>query len=142
VWPDKYEAIGLGWLSEQGYALGMSMNEWRGAVGWVPAGGAACGIIADFFAEFGYLALLACFGFGWAYGYLWKQSACVGGVWRAMYLFAVILSIYVPTQNFNAWYYRFLLMSIPTVIVWRVYLSEPSRPVPVPAPQRLAERPA
>jgi hypothetical protein len=57
-----------------------------------------------------------------------------------MYLFAVILSIYVPTQNFNAWYYRFLLMSIPTLIVWRLYLSEPSRLPVASSPGRLAGR--
>jgi oligosaccharide repeat unit polymerase len=135
VWPNKYEAVGLGWLSEQGFSMGMTANEWRRAVGWIPAGGSACGIIADFFAEFSYLGIAACFAFGWLYSYLWSRSSREGGVWRAVYLFAVILSIYVPTQNFNAWYYRFLIMSVPTVIIWRMYLAESVRPV---APQRLA----
>jgi hypothetical protein len=143
LWPDKYHAIGLGWLSDQGYSMGMTTNEWARAVGWVPAGGSACGIVADFFAEFGYLGVVACFGFGWLYGYLWKRSAYEGGVWRAIYLFAVILSIYVPTQNFNAWYYRFLIMSIPTAVVWRLYLSERRQAIAaMHAPRRVAPRPA
>jgi hypothetical protein len=141
VWPNKYEALGLGWLSDQGYTMGMNANEWRAAVGWIPAGGSACGIIADFFAEFSYLSIVACFGFGWLYSYLWSRSAREGGVWRAVYLFAVILSIYLPTQNFNAWYYRFLLMSIPTLIVWRMYLSETPRRLPS-VRNRIAQRAA
>jgi hypothetical protein len=143
LWPDKYEAIGLGWLTSHGYAMGMSSSEWRAAVGWLPAGGSACGIIADFYAEFGYLGLLACFAFGWFYSYLWKRATSDGGVWHAAYLFAVILSIYVPTQNFNAWYYRFLIMVIPTTLIWRIYLSERPRAgaAAQPGPMLAAYRP-
>jgi hypothetical protein len=139
LWPNKYQAVGLGWLSEQGYSMGMSANEWNRTVGWIPAGGSACGVVADFYAEFGYLSPLACFAFGWLYSYLWRRSTCDGGLWRATYLFAVILSIYVPTQNFNAWYYRFLMMSIPTAIVWILYLSEQRRAeAPASAARRVA----
>jgi hypothetical protein len=145
IWPNKYEDVGLAWLSDQGAAGGMTENEWRAAVGWLPATGAAGGVICDFFMEFSYVGLLACFAFGWLYAFLWRKAGTTGGVWSALYLFAVVLSIYVPTQNFNAWYYRFFVMSVPTIVIWRLYLAESptSQPAPLPLtlPQRFA-RPA
>lgn len=128
LWPTKYDDVGLGWLTEQGALCGYTPNEWKAAVGWTPAMGSASGFVSDFYFEFGCLGLAACFGFGRLYRYLWRCSAVRGGSRRALYLFAIILSIYVPMQNFNAWYYRFVLMSVPTLIIWRLYLDEPQPP--------------
>lgn len=132
LWPDKYADVGFGWLADQSAMEGMTDNEWLSAVGWIPARGAAAGLVSDLFLEFSYLGIFLCYGFGWAYGFLWKRSVTSGGVWKPLYLFAAILSIYIPTQNFNAWAYRFLIMSVPTVLVWRFYLCPSGYTTSVP----------
>jgi hypothetical protein len=127
LWPTKYVDTGFGWLDDQADMEGMSDNEWVASVGWVPVRGAAAGFIADFYLEFSYLGIVGCYFIGWLYGYLWRNMVRRGGIWAILYLYAAVLSIYVPTQNVTgAWLYRLLLFSIPTIIVWRFYISPPA----------------
>lgn len=123
VWPDKYQDIGLGWMENQDEMAGMADNEWLNAVGWLPQRGAAAGFIADLYLEFSYLGFVFCYGFGWLYSYLWRRSVIDRGGWSILYLFAAILSIYVPTQSISAWLYRFVFLSVPTMTLWHILVQ-------------------
>jgi hypothetical protein len=141
-WPNKYTDTGFGWLDDQSDMEGMTDNDWSAAVGWLPVRGAAAGFIADFYLEFSYLGLAGCFFMGWFYSYLWRGMVVRGGIWAILYLYAAVLSIYVPTQNVTgAWLYRLLLFSVPTIAAWRWYIS-PAASSAVAAPARRVARPA
>lgn len=118
VWPTKYEDLGFAWLEHQDDMGGMTDREWIGVVGWRPSRGSAAGFVADLFLEFSYLGIFACYGFGRIYSYLWKQCVLERGAWLILYLFAVVLSVYVPTQSVSAWLHRFCFLAIPTVVLW------------------------
>jgi hypothetical protein len=105
------------------------------AVGWIPVRGAAAGLVADTFLEFSYLGIFACFATGLFYGYLWWRMTASRGVWTILFVIAAALCIYVPTQNITAWLYRFLLMGVPTVVLWKFYIAPSQRILATPALQ-------
>lgn len=152
IWPDKYIDTGFGWLEGQEDMLGMTDNEWRNSLGWVPARGAAAGMVADLYLEFAWLGILGCWGIGWVYSWLWQNMVLRRGIWSLLYMYAAILSIYVPTQNVtDAWIYRLIMLSVPTIILWRLLVQpvltpgDSSKPAPMAAKpihafQRLSRR--
>ena len=127
VWPTKYEDTGFGWIDGQSDMEGMADSEWVRAVGWIPVRGAAAGLVADTFLEFSYFGIVACALAGWFYGYVWWRMIRSGGVWTILFVIATSLCIYVPTQNVTAWLYRFMLMGVPMIIVWKLYIDRRTR---------------
>jgi hypothetical protein len=127
IWPTKYEDVGMGWMLDEAYLGGLTVSEWLGAVRWMPYAGASSGFIADLFLEFSYGLLVVTFLFGRFYGALWKRFRVVGGVSTLIYFFAAVLSIYVPTQSFSAWLHRFLIMSVPTLVLWHYVVAPRER---------------
>ena len=125
IWPNKYEALGLGWMqkSEKGSMVGFTPEEWANAVGWTPSSGSSGGMIADLFVEFSWLSIIAFAGVGMLYGFVWRKATTVGGVWIVIFLELLILTIYIPTQSFSAVLHRSLFMAIPTLIFWRFGLG-------------------
>jgi hypothetical protein len=122
IWPNKYYDVGMGWLQDQSDMAGLSDAQWLTAVGWIPTRGSAAGFVADLFLEFSYAGLLACFLFGYVFSFLWRKASTERSIWTVLYLFAAILSVYVPTQSVSAWLHRFLLMSVPAVVAWRYFV--------------------
>ncbi|MBN1551177.1 oligosaccharide repeat unit polymerase [bacterium] len=118
IWPTKYEDMGFPNFSA-GHSSIDNPDDWLESVGWIPLQGAAHGLVADMYIEFGWGAIIACFLIGSAYSYLWIRSLRSGGIWMILFVEATIISLYLPTQSFAAAMYRFLFMSVPTVILWR-----------------------
>ena len=96
------------------------MHDWIAAVGWLPQVGSAAISIADLFAEFGWGAIVAFYLLGRGFTFLYDKRNRLGGVWTLLYLEALIPSIYLATQSFEAFYYRYLILAVPTVVVWRM----------------------
>jgi hypothetical protein len=99
---------------------GIPDAEWVAAVGWIPLRGSAAGFITDLFLEFSWGALLFCYLLGRFYGALWRKAATLGGVWTLLFIEAAALSVYIPTQSVSAVFHRFLFMTIPTLLLWKL----------------------
>ena len=128
LWPNKYEAVGMGWMVTRPGSLGMSPSQWREAIGWEPNAGTASGFVLSVFVEFSWGGLFVAYLLGWFYGWLWKRSAVEHGLWSILYAEACIVSVYLPTQGLiSAWGFRFLYLAIPTILLVRYVRRAPQR---------------
>lgn len=116
LWPDKYEAVGLGRLEEN---AGTGGDDLLGTIGWSGAFGAAPGMIADLWLEFWWFALLALYGIGWMYARVWRLACMKGGFYIVVYVFMASLSIFLVFQTVEAILVRFLFMAGSSWLVWR-----------------------
>ncbi len=118
-WPNKYEAIGMDWMTIYPGSAGLSAQDWRTAVGWQPNMGTAAGFVSDCFLQFSWAGLLICYGLGAIYGWLWKKAVLDKGVWSLLFFDVCVNSIYLPSQGLiSAWGYRTLYVGVPTIILW------------------------
>ena len=120
VWPSKYADMGMQWMVSNPGSAGFSAEEWNRAVGFKPVLGAAGGFISDLFLEFSWFGMILSFLIGRAYARGWYLSLTKGGYWTLIYIEMLILSIYLPTQNLEAWLYRLMLLSLLCYVFWRV----------------------
>ncbi len=120
IWPSKWEFFGMRDLKYRPGGGGMDRELWLEAVGYRATSGSATGFAADAFLEWSWGCFIACYILGRGFGWLWKKWVSVGGVWTVLYAEAMILSVFLPSQSLSAWLYRFLLLSIPTAIVFSV----------------------
>jgi len=122
LWPTKYADVGADWVTNEYPGLGhLSVDDWRNAVGWIPLAGSSAISITDLFGEFGWGAVLIMYLIGRGFALLRFRRLSRGGVWDLLYFEALILSIYLATQSFSAFYHRFLILAVPTVIGWKVF---------------------
>ena len=129
-WPTKYEDMGMDELINAPGKGGLNDQDWRSLFGWIPQTGSAVGLIADTFAEFSWAGCLVCYLMGWVYGTLWKKAVLDKGLWAVIYLYACVVSVYLPTQGLiSAWSFRFLYLTLPTIALWNVvvYIRERKR---------------
>ena len=143
LWPTKYQDTGATWVTNEYPGLGhLTLDDWVDGVGWIPLAGSAGLSISDLFGEFGWGAIIAMYLIGRGFSWLRFLRSTRGGVWELVYLEALTLSIYLATQSFSAFYHRFLILAIPTIIVWKLLVKRPSqRPVvPAIAKPQLASR--
>lgn len=123
LWPTKYEDVGATWVTNEYPGLGhLSVDDWLAAVGWIPLAGSSAISISDLFGEFGWGAVLAMYLIGRGFALLRFRCRTRGGVWELLYLEALILSIYLATQSFEAFYYRYLILAVPTMVVWKLFV--------------------
>lgn len=138
LWPSKWQDMGLGWMETQPGLYGLTTSQWNAALGFCPALGTAGGFVADAYLEWSWGGVLACYCLGLGFSWLWKQWGIHGGVWTALYIEAMILSVYLPSQSLGAWSYRFALLAVPTVIAFCVLIPNsrrkrsPVRHFPIP----------
>ena len=125
LWPTKYQDVGLRPSGDGDDIAGFTSAEWKAANGWEPLAGSAAGFVADLFVEFSWGCLIGCFLMGWFYGAIWRKAVVNGGLWTILFIEAAGLSIYVPTQSVSAVFHRFLFMSIPTMIFWKIFVCAP-----------------
>ena len=126
-WPTKYEDVGAEWASATRSGLGQfKAEDWIRSVGWVPVRGSSAGSLADLYGEFGFGAILVLFLVGRMLATIKFRSQMFGGMWTLIYFEALALSIYLATQSFSAFYHRFLVMAIPTVLIWRFFVKHPA----------------
>lgn len=129
LWPTKYADMGMDWMVWNPGSAGFSANEWNSAVGFQPSGGSAGGFISDLFLEFSWFGMVVCFLIGRAYARGWYLSLTKGGYWTLIYIEMLILSIYLPSQNVEAWLYRLMLLSLLCYLFWRLAVPQLSRQV-------------
>lgn len=123
LWPTKYEDVGLGrYEVNVGLTVG---DDSKGGVAY----GAAPGFAADLFAEFSWLAVGASFLAGYGYGAAWRRCVLFGGIWLILYLLMVSFSIFFAVQTMEAVLFRMAFTFIPTLIVWRLYISSPTKKI-------------
>lgn len=128
LWPSKYEDVGATWVINEYPGLGhLTENDWLAAVGWIPLAGSAAISISDLFGEFGWGAIVVMYLIGRAFASLRVRRLTQGGVWALLYLEALILTIYLATQSFEAFYYRLLILAIPTVVTWKLFVRRTAR---------------
>jgi hypothetical protein len=130
IFPNKYEIFGMTWMVTSPGSLGYTASEWKQMQGFAVAHGSAGGFISDLYLEFWWFGLLGCFLIGYFFDYLRRQSLLHGGVWTMIFLISLALSIYLPTQNVEAWGYRQLLLSAMLFIFWRYRLKPIWQPYP------------
>ena len=64
---------------------------------------------------------------GRGFAFLHSRRLSRGGVWDLLYFEALILSIYLATQSFSAFYHRYLILAVPTIVAWKVFMHRRSR---------------
>jgi hypothetical protein len=135
LWPTKYEDAGATWITSEYPGLGpFTPGDWLAAVGWLPLAGSAAISIADVFSEFGWGAVFVFYLIGRGFGWLYLMSRTRGGIWMLLFLETLIPSIYLATQSFSAFYYRYLILSVPTLLAWKMVAHAPRRTLqPMPA---------
>ena len=124
LWPTKYEDTGATWITSNYPGLGpLTPHDWLTTVGWLPLAGSAAISIADLFGEFGWWTVLVFYAIGRGFGWLYFLGRTRGGVWTLLSLEALIPSIYLATQSFSAFYARYLILALPTIIGWRLVVN-------------------
>ena len=117
LWPTKYEDAGANWVTNQYPGLGhLTTDDWLDAVGWLPLAGSSAISISDLFGEFGWGAVLVMYLVGRGFAFLRSRRLSRGGVWDLLYFEALILSIYLATQSFSAFYHRYLILAFPRLL--------------------------
>lgn len=128
LWPTKYEDVGADWVTNEYPGLGhVTTDDWLNAVGWLPLAGSSATSISDLFGEFGWGAVLVMYVIGRGFAFLRSRRLSRGGVWDLLYFEALILSIYLATQSFSAFYHRFLILAVPTIVCWKVFMDRSPR---------------
>lgn len=120
IWPTKYEDTGFGWMVQPNNLHGYWFHEWRTHLGWRPPSGASGGFASDMFVEFWWGAPLGAFLLGAAYSFLWSRAVMKSGIWTVLFLEAMILSVYIPTQSISALLHRYTFMAVLTLLLWMV----------------------
>lgn len=123
IWPTKYEDSGMPEFA-RGNPNCFDNRQWMQSLHWTPDRGSAVGFVADMYLEFGWGFAALSYVLGSLFNLLWQRAVTRKGLWTVLYIEASILSLYLPAQSVGAWLYRFLLLAIPSVFVWKV-LVEP-----------------
>jgi len=123
IWPTKYQDLGLGWMASGRDLGGITKADWREVLGWVPRQGSAIGFVGDLFLEFSWFGLIGCYFIGRFFNALWDRGRVRGGLWTLLYVEAAALTVFVPTQSISAVFHRFLLMALPTLLIWRLHIG-------------------
>jgi len=139
IWPTKYEDVGATWITNAYPGLGhITISDWLDAVGWVPLAGSSAISITDLFGEFGWGAIVAMYLIGRGFAWLRFHRRTRGGLWELLYIEALILTIYLATQSFSAFYHRYLILSVPTIITWKMLMHRKHQPQATPS-RRVAQ---
>jgi hypothetical protein len=120
LWPTQYEDARRFLFSEHELVTGQDFLD---TVGWVPAGGSAIGGVADLFRQFSWGVFFAMYLYGRFYGFVWCKARKQQGIWVIIYIIAASLSIYIPTQSMSAVFHRFLFLTIPLVLIWKLLIE-------------------
>jgi hypothetical protein len=140
LWPTKYEDVGAEWVTSEYPGLGaLSERDWLTAVGWLPLQGSSASCVSDLFGDFGWGAIGVLFLVGRGFAILRYRSRARGGLWALLYAEGLILTIYLATQSFSAFYHRYLILAVPTIIAWKYFVERKRRVTGVPRARRVGE---
>jgi hypothetical protein len=116
IWPNKYVDFGVPELLQN---AGVALDGLESTMGWAEIPGAAATMVADFWVELSWLAILFCGLIGWGYGYVWRRAVQEQGWWTTFYMILTLLSVYMVTQSGEAVIFRLVILAVPSYIVWR-----------------------
>ncbi len=128
IWPTKYQDTGLEDLLQNAGVAGRGL---KNVMGWGEVPGAAATVVADMWVEFGWLEIPVAFLLGWTLGRVWRLGVTQMGFWMTEYIILSILSIYLITQSGEAVISRFIILSVPAILVWRKARADGSPAEPV-----------
>ena len=118
LWPEKYKDVGAYW-KEGANPTGFSELDQLNVLGFPLPAGHSIGVLSDLYSEWWWFALIFVFLLGLFLRWLWIRHRTIGQVWTALFLAAIGLCVYLPSQSFSAWYQRFMIMAIGTMFAWR-----------------------
>lgn len=121
IWENKYADVGLEDLEKNGGVAGEGI---KSETNWEEIPGAAAAMVADFFVEFSYLCIPFCALVGYWYGYTWRRAVRDGRFWTTQYVILCMLSIYMVTQSGEAVIFRLVILSIPSLYIWRKAIAK------------------
>lgn len=125
LWPTKYEDAGATWVTSNYPGLGhLTQGDWLSTVGWLPLPGSSAISVSDLYGEFGWGAVAVFYVIGRGFAFVYWRRRTRSGIWQLLHLEALVLTVYLATQSFSAFYHRFLILAVPTVIVWRYMFEE------------------
>jgi hypothetical protein len=126
LWPSKYDDAARWFnLPSMEENLGSDFISFGQTLGWEGTVGASPTLIPDLWMELSWFCVLALFAIGWAHAKMWRLAVDRGGVYTPLYILLMSLSLYLVMQTLEASLYRFLFMSVPTMIIWRVARTRP-----------------
>jgi hypothetical protein len=117
IWPTKYADFGIPEIEQNAGVAGAGLDT---IMGWGEIPGAAAGMVADVWVELSWLAIPFLGVIGWGYGYAWRRAILQGGPWITLYTIFCLLSVYFISQSGEAVIFRFVILSIPALYVWRL----------------------
>ncbi|MBD2343427.1 oligosaccharide repeat unit polymerase [Anabaena subtropica] len=119
VWPTKYDDATQLFGVDLRENAGISSKSIKETLGWLPAKGAAPGIIADMWLEMWWFSFIILYLIGWVYGTAWRKVLSQGGLWIPTYTLMTALSVYLVTQTLEAMGFRFLWTFTAAWLIWR-----------------------
>jgi hypothetical protein len=123
LWPTKYQDVGMESLFVNAGTMGSSADPDSESTYTDAPAGAAPGFIGDLYVEFSWGAVVAAFFLGWLFGFFWRRALVRGGIWYVVHVCALVLSLYFVAQTFEAIFFRFLVITIPTVLLWYLFAT-------------------
>lgn len=127
LWPQKYEDA----ANLIGYRVVEGGGDWEyftQVLGFAPPKGSSVGVAASLYTSFSWLALFAIYFLGRFLSFLWMRHKTRGGIWTIFFCQSMILSIYLPTQSFSAFYQRLILIMGVTIFVFTFIIPRSSIP--------------
>ena len=121
VWPTKYRDVGMESLFVNAGTLGKNATPEAETTYVEVPDGAAPGFVGDFFVEFSWGAIPACFFVGWLFAFFWRRSVSRGGLCILVHACTLALSLYFISQTAEAFVIRFLVILVPTTVLWLMY---------------------
>jgi hypothetical protein len=123
LWPTKYQDVGADWVWQSN--AGDDTRKYLEATGQLWVAGSSMPAIADGYLEFSWGVVPLFYVTGWLFSYAWRQRIRQSGLWEVIYLIMVMLGIYLAAQSYTAWAHRLLFIGVPTVLVWRYWVTRP-----------------
>jgi len=120
LWPGKPYVFETGAVTSEDIASIM---------GWQVATGAAVGLVADWYREWGVFSLLAWFLLGAVFARLYDAAVQPNGSPFVVLLYVLVLSqsLYLFAQGFLPFVESFLIRGLGSYLVWRVYVCTAHR---------------
>jgi hypothetical protein len=116
IWPTKYEDVGM-----EDYLVNVGLGTGDQLLIDVPPG-AATGFAADLYVEFAWGGLIVCGLIGWYYGWSWRKLRDGDGFGVINYGCLAAFSIFLIAQSVEAILSRYLVVIVPTAILWRLFI--------------------
>ena len=119
LWPNKYADVGMA-----DYEFNVGLGSADQLIADVPPG-AATGFVADIYLEFAWGGLIVCGLIGWYYGRCWRTACASDSFGIINYGCLAAFSIFFVAQTMEAILSRYLVVIVPTAILWRIFVSQP-----------------